>query len=119
MRSPRGSVPTWPSSTRSGCPEFTAAGFLAPLEELWYTATRLRPHAGELGLAARALAEAADTARAAIRDRFACPGPFGDQWAYETDGRWLARPWFAWPGATLAALALGAWTTGLGEASDG
>lgn len=49
-------------------PEFTAAGFLAPLEELWYTATRLRPHAGELGLAARALAEAADTAR---RD----PGP--------------------------------------------
>ncbi|HJU00340.1 MAG TPA: glycoside hydrolase family 125 protein, partial [Actinomycetes bacterium] len=27
-------------------------------------------------------------------------------------GRWLARPWFAWPGATLAALALGAWTTG-------
>jgi hypothetical protein len=26
-------------------------------------------------------------------------------------GRWLARPWFAWPAATLAALALGAWTT--------
>jgi meiotically up-regulated gene 157 (Mug157) protein len=23
----------------------------------------------------------------AIRDRFACPGPFGTQWAYETDGR--------------------------------
>jgi hypothetical protein len=31
----------------------------------------------------------------------------------------LGRPWFAWPGATLAALALGAWTTGLGEASGG
>ena len=34
-------------------------------------------------------------------------------------GRWLARPWFAWPGATLAALALGAWTTGLDGASGG
>jgi hypothetical protein len=188
---------------------------------LWYTATRLRAHAGELGLAARPLAEAADSVRDAIRDRFACPGPFGGQWAYETDGRgrsrryhdandlptalaplwglcppddpqwsatmrfalspanpgwspgrwgglgsahtpgtwplgdiqewvaasllgdtdraeraldrllavaapdgllpetydsgtgrWLARPWFAWPGATLAALTLGAWTTG-------
>ncbi|HWD42583.1 MAG TPA: glycoside hydrolase family 125 protein [Actinomycetota bacterium] len=187
---------------------------------LWRTATRLGAHAGELGLPERALAEAADSARIAIRDRFACPGPFGGQWAYETDGRgrsrryhdandlptalaplwglcppddpqwsatmrfaldpanpgwspgrwgglgsahtpgtwplgdiqewvaasllgdtgraertldrllavaapdgllpetydsgtgrWLARPWFAWPGATLAALALGAWTT--------
>jgi hypothetical protein len=39
----------------------------------------------------------------------------------ETDdsgtGRWLARPWFAWPGAALAALALGAWTTGSGQAA--
>jgi hypothetical protein len=34
-------------------------------------------------------------------------------------GRWLARPWFAWPGATLAALALGAWTRGLGGAASG
>jgi hypothetical protein len=188
---------------------------------LWYTATRLGARAGELGLAARALEGTAGTVRAAIRDRFACPGPFGAQWAYETDGRgrsrryhdandlptalaplwglctpddprwsatmrfafdpanpgwspgrwgglgsahtpgtwplgdiqewvaasllgdrsragralgrllavaapdgllpetydsgtgrWLARPWFAWPAATLAALALGAWTTG-------
>jgi hypothetical protein len=195
---------------------------------LWHTATRLGAHAGELGLAARALAEVADTTRAAIRDRFACPGPFGDQWAYETDGRgrrrryqdandlptalaplwglcrpddrqwsatmrfalspanpgwspgrwgglgsahtpgtwplgdvqewvaasllgdtgqaeraldrllavaapdgllpetydsgtgrWLARPWFAWPAATLAALALGAWTTASCETSGG
>ena len=40
--------------------------------------------------------------------------------AYDSrTGRWLARPWFAWPGAALAALALGAWTTGLGEASGG
>jgi meiotically up-regulated gene 157 (Mug157) protein len=193
---------------------------------LWHTATRLGAHAGELGLAAPALAKTADTAQAAIRDRFACPGPFGGQWAYETDGRgrsrryhdandlptalaplwglcppddpqwsatmrfaldpanpgwspgrwgglgsahtpgtwplgdiqewvaasllgdtgraertlvrllavaapdgllpetyhsgtgrWLARPWFAWPGATLAVLALGAWTTGSGAAS--
>jgi uncharacterized protein len=194
----------------------------------WYTATRLRARAGELGLAAPALAEAADTVATAIRDRFACPGPFGGQWAYETDGRgrhrryqdandlptalaplwglcgpedrqwsatmrfaldpanpgwtpgpwgglgsahtpgtwplgdiqewvatsllgdtgragraldrllavaapdgllpesydpqsgrWLARHWFAWPGATLAALALGAWDAGLGGASGG
>jgi hypothetical protein len=29
--------------------------------------------------------------------------------AYDSDtGRWLARHWFAWPGAVLAALALGA-----------
>jgi uncharacterized protein len=195
---------------------------------LWYTATRLHAHAGELGLAARALAEAADTVGTAIRDRFACPGPFGTQWAYESDGRgrhrryqdandlptalaplwglcgpedrqwsatmrfaldpanpgwspgrwgglgsahtpgtwplgdiqewvaasllgdtgragraldrllavaapdgllpeaydprsgrWLARHWFAWPSATLAALALGAWDRGLGGASGG
>ena len=194
----------------------------------WYTATRLRAHAAELGLAAPALAEAADTVATAIRDRFACPGPFGTQWAYETDGRgrhrryqdandlptalaplwglcrpedrqwsatmrfalgpanpgwspgpwgglgsahtpgtwplgdiqewvaasllgdtgragraldrllavaapdgllpetydpesgrWLARHWFAWPGAALAALALGAWNAGLGGASAG
>ena len=52
---------------------------------LWYTATRLRTHAGELGLAAQALAETADTVRIAIRDRFACPGPFGGQWAYYHD----------------------------------
>jgi uncharacterized protein len=192
---------------------------------LWHTATRLRAHAGALGLAAGPLTGTADAARAAIRDRFACPGPFGRQWAYETDGRgrfrryhdandlptalaplwglcppddpqwsatmrfaldpanpgwspgrwgglgsahtpgtwplgdiqewvaasllgatgraeraldrllavaapdgllpetydsatgrWLARPWFAWPAATLAALALGAWTTGGGRA---
>ena len=54
---------------------------------LWYTATRLLTHAGELRLDPPALAGAADTARMAIRDRFACPGPFGAQWAYETDGR--------------------------------
>jgi GrpB-like predicted nucleotidyltransferase (UPF0157 family) len=54
---------------------------------LWHTATRLRAHAGELGLDAPAFAGAAATVRAAIRDRFACPGPFGTQWAYETDGR--------------------------------
>jgi meiotically up-regulated gene 157 (Mug157) protein len=135
---------------------------------LWYTATRLLIHAGELRLDAPALAGAADTVRAAIRDRFPCPGPFGTQWTYETDGRgrfrryqdandlptalaplwglcapevlgetgragrvlerllavaapdgllpetydsdtgaWLARHWFAWPSAVLAALALG------------
>jgi len=54
---------------------------------LWYTATRLLTHASELRLDDLALAHAAGTVRAAIRDRFACPGPFGTQWAYETDGR--------------------------------
>jgi uncharacterized protein len=54
---------------------------------LWYTATRLRTHAGELGLDGPALAGTASTVRAAVRGRFACPGPFGTQWAYETDGR--------------------------------
>jgi hypothetical protein len=58
---------------------------------LWHTATRLAAHAGELGLAPRALAEAAGGVRAAIRDRFACPGPFGGQWAYEIDGRGRSR----------------------------
>jgi hypothetical protein len=50
-------------------------------------ATRLRAHAAELGLDGPALAGAAGAVRAAIRDRFACPGPFGTQWAYESDGR--------------------------------
>jgi uncharacterized protein len=54
---------------------------------LWYTATRLRARADELGLDARALTDAAGTVQAAIRSRFACAGPFGTQWAYETDGR--------------------------------
>jgi hypothetical protein len=54
---------------------------------LWHTATRLLTHAGELRLDAQALAAAAATVRAALRDHFACPGPFGTQWAYATDGR--------------------------------
>jgi uncharacterized protein len=53
----------------------------------WYTATRLLARAGELGLDAPGLTGAAATAQTAIRSRFACPGPFGTQWAYETDGR--------------------------------
>jgi hypothetical protein len=54
---------------------------------LWHTATRLLTHVGELRLDAPALADAAATVRAALRDQFACPGPFGTQWAYATDGR--------------------------------
>jgi hypothetical protein len=54
---------------------------------LWYTATRLAARAGELGIRELGLTDRADTVRAAIRDRFACTGPFGTQWAYETDGR--------------------------------
>ena len=54
---------------------------------LWHTATRLLTHAGELRLDTQALAGTAATVRAALRDQFACPGPFGTQWAYATDGR--------------------------------
>jgi uncharacterized protein len=53
---------------------------------LWHTATRLAAREDELGIHQLALTDQADTVRAAIRDRFACPGPFGTQWAYETDG---------------------------------
>jgi len=54
---------------------------------LWHTATRLAAREGELGILELGLTDHADTVRAAIRDHFACPGPFGTQWAYETDGR--------------------------------
>lgn len=53
---------------------------------LWYTATRLAQRECELDLAGLDLAVQADTVRMSIRDRFRCPGPFGTQWAYETDG---------------------------------
>jgi uncharacterized protein len=53
---------------------------------LWHTATRLAARAGELGIRELRLTDHADSVRAAIRDRFARPGPFGTQWAYETDG---------------------------------
>jgi uncharacterized protein len=54
---------------------------------LWHTATRLAAREDELGIHELGLTDRADTVRAAIRDRFACPGPFGTQWAYDTDGR--------------------------------
>jgi hypothetical protein len=53
---------------------------------LWHTAMRPAAREGELGIGDLGLTAQADTVRAAIRDRFACPGPFGSQWAYETDG---------------------------------
>ncbi|MGH3949577.1 MAG: glycoside hydrolase family 125 protein, partial [Pseudonocardiaceae bacterium] len=53
---------------------------------LWHTATRLAEWECELDLCGLGLAEHADTVLASIRDRFTCPGPFGTQWAYETDG---------------------------------
>jgi uncharacterized protein len=54
---------------------------------LWHAATRLAAREAELGIGDLGLADHADTVGAAIRDHFACPGPFGTQWAYETDGR--------------------------------
>jgi hypothetical protein len=54
---------------------------------LWHTAARLAARAGELGLHGLGLGDHAAAVRAAVRERFACPGRFGTQWAYETDGR--------------------------------
>ena len=53
---------------------------------LVYVARRLEEFTGELGTANLDLD--ADVARTleGIRSTFTCPGPFGDQWAYEADG---------------------------------
>lgn len=52
----------------------------------WYTATRLTPWAAELGLGSLRLADTAEDVRGAVTRCFTCAGPFGLQWAYETDG---------------------------------
>jgi hypothetical protein len=54
---------------------------------LAYVARRLAEHEDELGTTDLGLG--ADAARTldAVRSAFTCPGPFGDQWAYESDGR--------------------------------
>lgn len=54
---------------------------------LAYVARRLAEHEVELGIADLGLG--ADAARTldAVRSAFTSPGPFGDQWAYEADGR--------------------------------
>jgi hypothetical protein len=54
---------------------------------LAYVARRLAELEDELGTADLRLE--ADAARTldAVRSAFSCPGPFGDQWAYEADGR--------------------------------
>jgi hypothetical protein len=53
---------------------------------LWWTAFRLAGRAAELGLPALPFAELADRVRASVHENFAVTGPFGRQWAYETDG---------------------------------
>jgi hypothetical protein len=50
----------------------------------WHTATRLAAVATELGLTAD-LEAAASAARAAVDTHFLADGPFGTQWAYESD----------------------------------
>lgn len=52
----------------------------------WYTAQRLAAAASELNLQRADLADIASRIRRAVRDRFTCAGPQGQQWSYETDG---------------------------------
>ncbi|AVH60698.1 MULTISPECIES: glycoside hydrolase family 125 protein [Streptomyces] len=52
----------------------------------WHTAMQLAPWSAELGLDALGLVKTADDLRAAVARAFTCNGPFGPQWAYETDG---------------------------------
>ncbi|MFI6494377.1 glycoside hydrolase family 125 protein [Streptomyces sp. NPDC050564] len=52
----------------------------------WHTATQLAPWSAELGLDALRLAQTAQDLRTAVPQAFTCEGPFGPQWAYETDG---------------------------------
>lgn len=52
----------------------------------WHTAAQLAPWSAELGLEALQLAPVADEVHAAIHRNFTCDGPFGKQWAYESDG---------------------------------
>lgn len=52
----------------------------------WYTATRLAPWSAELGIESLQLGRVADGLRSVIHRRFTCRGPFGPQWAYESDG---------------------------------
>ncbi|MEU6572696.1 glycoside hydrolase family 125 protein [Streptomyces sp. NPDC046805] len=52
----------------------------------WHTASQLAPRSTELGLDALQLKQTAQHLRGAIARAFTCEGPFGPQWAYETDG---------------------------------
>ncbi|MGH3760622.1 glycoside hydrolase family 125 protein [Actinophytocola sp.] len=51
----------------------------------WYTATRLDRWSAELGIGRLQLGRVADGLRSAIDRRFRCVGPYGQQWAYESD----------------------------------
>jgi hypothetical protein len=81
-----GNGQVWSAETRT--PPTTPRACRTPSTQilLWHTAMRPAAREGELGIGDLGLTAQADTVRAAIRDRFACPGPFGSQWAYETDG---------------------------------
>ncbi|MGH3383724.1 MAG: glycoside hydrolase family 125 protein [Nocardioidaceae bacterium] len=58
---------------------------------LTYTARRLAEWEDELQLADLGLADDAARSLAAIRAVFGCDGPYGAQWAYETDGQGTHR----------------------------
>lgn len=52
----------------------------------WHTARQLALWSGELGLDGFRMARTARVLRAAVTRAFSREGPFGTQWAYETDG---------------------------------
>lgn len=53
---------------------------------LAYTAQRLAEFENELGIGDLGLAEDAHATLTTVRSAFACDGPYGPQWAYESDG---------------------------------
>lgn len=53
---------------------------------LAHVARRLAEHETELGVEDLRLGDDAGGTLAVVRSTFTCPGPFGDQWAYEADG---------------------------------
>lgn len=57
----------------------------------WYTAVRLREWKTELSLGALALGAEARRVMAAVNEHFATSGPYGTQWAYESDLRGRRR----------------------------
>ena len=82
-RDPSGLVPGEenPADDPSDLPYLLSSQLL-----LAYVARRLVEFDDELGLGDLRLGEDADAMLETVRATFTCPGPFGEQWAYETDG---------------------------------
>lgn len=69
-----------PADDPSGLPYLLSSQLL-----LAYVARRVAEFEGELGLEDLHLHDDAARTLGVIREAFTCPGPFGDQWAYEAD----------------------------------